>query len=57
MRLINKYRKITSLALLVALVFCTLASIGCNTFNGLGKDIEKGGQKMQNATGTQPQEW
>ena len=32
----------------IALVF-TLAFAGCNTMRGLGKDIEKGGEKIQDA--------
>jgi predicted small secreted protein len=32
-------------ALLLALLFTGLA--GCNTIQGLGKDIERGGEKLQ----------
>jgi predicted small secreted protein len=38
--------------LVVALVVCALVGIGalgCNTFRGAGKDIEKGGQAVQKA--------
>jgi predicted small secreted protein len=42
----------TSTGLVVALVICILISLcalGCNTFKGAGKDIEKGGKSIQNA--------
>ncbi|WP_143891223.1 entericidin A/B family lipoprotein [Tepidimonas alkaliphilus] len=32
-----------------ALVICGLALAGCNTVAGLGKDIQKGGQVLQDA--------
>lgn len=34
-------------ALLIMLVIGVLA--GCNTMQGLGKDIERGGEKLQNS--------
>lgn len=34
--------------LTILLVF-TIAFAGCNTMRGLGKDIEKGGEKIQDA--------
>jgi entericidin B len=37
-------RKIVS----VLLAASFLALVGCNTMEGLGQDIEKGGQKLQN---------
>jgi len=38
--------------LLVAMilgVFLSAGAIGCNTFRGAGKDIQKGGQHIENA--------
>jgi entericidin A len=32
---------------LVVLIAATYVMVGCNTVNGLGKDIEKVGDKMQ----------
>ena len=37
---------------LVCLLFVlvsTVSAVGCNTFQGLGKDIEKGGQAINKA--------
>jgi predicted small secreted protein len=42
----------TTTGLIAALLVCTLTGIvatGCNTFKGAGKDIESGGQAVQNA--------
>lgn len=50
-------RLTTHHVLLVALFAFILTTAGCNTVNGLGQDIEKGGQKLQNVSGTQEQEW
>ena len=33
----------------VALMFSTFAIAGCNTFAGMGKDIERGGEKLQDS--------
>ncbi len=41
-------KKAIALLLLVASGF---ALSGCNTMNGMGKDIERGGEKVQNASG------
>lgn len=38
-----------TLASLAALLFGALLFSGCNTMDGAGKDIEKGGEKIQNA--------
>ncbi len=38
-------KKITSLLSLVAF---TVVLAGCNTVAGLGKDVERGGEKVQN---------
>lgn len=32
---------------MVALTFVASATLGCNTFKGMGKDVEKGGEKIQ----------
>lgn len=40
----NKTAKISFVTLLVAGM---LAIVGCNTANGLGKDVEKAGEKIQ----------
>ena len=32
-------------ALVLVLVYATL--VGCNTIHGLGKDVERGGEKIQ----------
>lgn len=42
----------TSTGTVVALLVCNLVAIsapGCNTFRGAGKDIQKGGQAIENA--------
>lgn len=31
----------------IALMFAAGAMAGCNTFAGMGKDIERGGEKLQ----------
>ncbi|WP_144638626.1 entericidin A/B family lipoprotein [Bordetella genomosp. 13] len=36
-------------ALMVALLVMTAFTAGCNTMAGAGKDIEKGGQAIQNS--------
>jgi len=35
------------LTMLIAVSFATLA--GCNTMSGLGKDVQKGGEKLENS--------
>lgn len=35
-------------AVILLLVFGTLA--GCNTMEGLGRDVERGGEKMQDSS-------
>lgn len=32
---------------LMALVVAMTAALGCNTFKGFGRDVEKGGEKIQ----------
>lgn len=39
----------TLLALLAAAALASLLTTGCNTMNGAGKDIEKAGDKIQDA--------
>ena len=41
-------KKAIALLLLVASGF---ALSGCNTMNGMGKDVERAGEKVQNASG------
>jgi entericidin B len=35
----------------VGLFLATLMLVGCNTMEGLGKDIQKGGEKLEKAAG------
>ncbi len=42
--------KKTMFAVLAALCIATLA--GCNTFGGMGKDIQSGGAAIEKASGT-----
>jgi predicted small secreted protein len=35
---------------IVALIFATGAMAGCNTIQGAGKDIERGGEKIQDGS-------
>lgn len=35
---------------IAGLVLMVMLASGCNTVNGLGKDIEKGGEAIQKAT-------
>ncbi|MFA6243715.1 MAG: entericidin A/B family lipoprotein [Candidatus Hydrogenedentales bacterium] len=41
------YRKYIAALVIGALLGFT--TLGCNTFKGAGKDIQKGGQKVENA--------
>jgi predicted small secreted protein len=34
---------------IAAVIASTLAFVGCNTVQGAGKDIERGGEKIQDA--------
>jgi predicted small secreted protein len=43
---VNFLRKSTLVALLVS-TLCVLLSVGCNTTKGLGKDVERAGEKIQ----------
>ena len=40
-------RKILSSSLIAAFIASTFALAGCNTIQGAGKDIERGGEKIQ----------
>ena len=40
-------RKIVMLVTLLALLAGTFSLAGCNTWKGAGKDVERGGEKMQ----------
>lgn len=42
---------IKNLVLIVLLTFCVAILAGCNTFHGIGKDIESLGEFMQKGTG------
>ena len=44
-------KKLTALALV--LIYATL--LGCNTMHGVGKDIERGGEKIQGEAREQQQ--
>lgn len=42
------------LTTLISLVVFAVGLSGCNTFRGIGQDVERGGEKVQDAaTGTQ----
>ncbi len=43
----NGYQKFVTALVLVALL--SISALGCNTFRGAGKDIQKGGQAVENA--------
>ncbi len=42
---------------ILTLGLCLLALAGCNTMHGFGKDMERGGQKIQEKTGQKAQDW
>ena len=44
-----RLKTIFSALFLTVLVSGTLVSIGCNTVHGVGQDIERGGEKTQDA--------
>lgn len=43
--------------LLACLMAAALTMQACNTIHGAGKDIEKGGQLIQESTGQKAQDW
>jgi len=44
-----RLRNIPSALFLIFLFTGSLASMGCNTVHGMGQDIERGGEKTQDA--------
>ncbi|MCK9468390.1 MAG: entericidin A/B family lipoprotein [Porticoccaceae bacterium] len=50
MKLFTTSSNTSHLALLVALALSLFALAGCNTIDGAGKDIERAGEEIQNAT-------
>jgi entericidin B len=46
---IVRLRNIPSALFLIFLFTGSLASMGCNTVHGMGQDIERGGEKTQDA--------
>lgn len=40
-------KRIKKLLYLTLLIFAIAGIVGCNTIEGMGKDIEKGGEKIQ----------
>jgi predicted small secreted protein len=49
MGLISPTKELEMKILLLALAVGTLLAAGCNTVHGLGRDIERGGEKTQDA--------
>jgi len=45
----DKLKKIFAALIIVGSVAGILGSVACNTIHGLGKDIERGGEKTQDA--------
>lgn len=43
----KSYQKIVTALTMVALL--SITAVGCNTFKGAGKDIQKGGETVENA--------
>jgi predicted small secreted protein len=48
-RLTGPTKEVEMKILLLALAVGTLLAAGCNTVHGLGRDIERGGEKTQDA--------
>ena len=42
-------RKVITLLSLPALIISSLGMSGCNTMRGFGKDVERGGERVQDA--------
>ena len=42
-------KSITRVMFLLALTVCTFGLTACNTMEGAGKDMERGGEKLQNS--------
>ena len=45
----EKTKKVLSVLAVAISLASTLGSLGCNTVEGLGRDIERGGEKTQDA--------
>ena len=45
----DKLKKVFSTLIIVGSLAGVLGSVACNTIHGLGKDIERGGEKTQDA--------
>jgi predicted small secreted protein len=55
----NNMRSVKNLIiglLLLAMLAISVIASGCNTFRGMGEDIEKGGEGIQKAAGGSPEE-
>ena len=47
----EKMNMAKKVVLLCVLIVCCIAIFGCNTFHGMGEDIEQGGKAIENASG------
>jgi predicted small secreted protein len=47
-------RKFITLLSLTALIISGLSISGCNTMRGFGKDVERGGERVQDAAKPKP---
>ena len=47
-------RKFITLLSLTALIISGLSISGCNTMRGFGKDVERGGERVQDAAKAKP---
>lgn len=50
MRSVFSLKKIKSLAVLFAVLAATVSLTACNTIEGAGRDIERAGEEIQEAT-------
>jgi predicted small secreted protein len=48
-------RKFITLLSLTALIISGLSISGCNTMRGFGKDVERGGERVQDAAKPKPE--
>jgi predicted small secreted protein len=48
-------RKFTTLLSLTISVICCFSIYGCNTMRGFGKDVERGGERVQDAAKPKPE--
>ena len=51
----NLMRKFITLLSLTALIISGLSISGCNTMRGFGKDVERGGERVQDAAKPKPE--